>query len=168
MSLSMKYTTFQQTIFFSLIGVIILGGIGAAIARMGQENSITPPNHIPSMPNEVIVEDFTSCAAAGNPIMESYPRQCRHIDGRTFTEVVTTPPLHEGYAPPKTSRTCAPAGCSSQLCVPREEAPSIATTCEWTPLYGCYQKSVCERQENGECGWTETAAFRACVEGVAQ
>lgn len=35
----------------------------------------------------VIVTNFTECSAAGGPIMESYPRQCRH-DGKTFTESV--------------------------------------------------------------------------------
>lgn len=33
------------------------------------------------------VTDFESCAAAGNPIMESYPRKCS-ADGQTFTEVL--------------------------------------------------------------------------------
>jgi len=31
------------------------------------------------------VTDFASCAAAGNPVMESYPRQCS-ANGQTFTE----------------------------------------------------------------------------------
>ncbi len=31
---------------------------------------------------------FEECAAAGNPIMESYPRQCRTKNGKTFTEDV--------------------------------------------------------------------------------
>ncbi|MEM4366749.1 MAG: hypothetical protein QW035_01300 [Candidatus Anstonellales archaeon] len=34
------------------------------------------------------VSDFESCAAAGYPIMESYPRQCRASDGRLFVEQV--------------------------------------------------------------------------------
>lgn len=34
-----------------------------------------------------LVNNFEECVAAGNPIMESYPRQCRHGD-QTFTEVV--------------------------------------------------------------------------------
>lgn len=33
------------------------------------------------------INDFETCAAAGNPVMESYPRQCRHGE-QTFTEVV--------------------------------------------------------------------------------
>jgi hypothetical protein len=36
------------------------------------------------------VTNFTECAAAGYPIMESYPRQCRTSDGRTFVEEVSS------------------------------------------------------------------------------
>ncbi len=34
-----------------------------------------------------IVDNFKECVAAGNPIMESYPRQCRH-ENQTFKEVI--------------------------------------------------------------------------------
>lgn len=33
-----------------------------------------------------VAADFAECAAAGYPVMESYPRQCRMPDGRTFRE----------------------------------------------------------------------------------
>ena len=36
------------------------------------------------------VNDFESCVSAGNPVMESYPRQCNH-DGITYTEVIEEP-----------------------------------------------------------------------------
>lgn len=46
----------------------------------------------------LIVNDFYSCVQAGNPIMESYPRQCAH-NGTTYTEVIkkdiTTPTEEE-------------------------------------------------------------------------
>ena len=32
------------------------------------------------------ITNFKECVGAGNPIMESYPQQCRTDDGRTFTE----------------------------------------------------------------------------------
>ncbi len=35
-----------------------------------------------------LVSDFDACADAGYPVMESYPRQCRTPDGRTFTEAI--------------------------------------------------------------------------------
>lgn len=38
--------------------------------------------------DEIKVTDFNSCVAAGNPVMESYPRQCKDQSGQTFTEVI--------------------------------------------------------------------------------
>ncbi len=32
------------------------------------------------------VSNFAECAKAGNPVMESYPRQCRSKEGKTFRE----------------------------------------------------------------------------------
>lgn len=32
------------------------------------------------------ITTFEDCVAAGNPVMESFPRQCRTQDGATFTE----------------------------------------------------------------------------------
>jgi hypothetical protein len=34
---------------------------------------------------QIAVSDFNSCVAAGNPVMESYPRQCRYQD-QSYTE----------------------------------------------------------------------------------
>ena len=39
-------------------------------------------------PIEATIESFEECAAAGNPVMESYPRQCRTSDGTNFVEVI--------------------------------------------------------------------------------
>lgn len=40
---------------------------------------------------ESVVTSFETCVAAGNPVLESYPRQCKTPDGKTFTELITTP-----------------------------------------------------------------------------
>jgi len=37
------------------------------------------------------ITDFQQCIDAGFPAMESYPRQCRTPDGRSFTEVIAEP-----------------------------------------------------------------------------
>ena len=34
------------------------------------------------------ISNFEDCVNAGYPIMESYPRQCKTPDGRTFTEII--------------------------------------------------------------------------------
>ena len=39
--------------------------------------------------NPVVINNFEQCIAAGNPAMESYPRQCHDpIGDKTFTEVI--------------------------------------------------------------------------------
>lgn len=45
---------------------------------------VTPPDDTP-MPTEI--NTFEECVAAGNPVMESYPRQCR-ANGKTFVETI--------------------------------------------------------------------------------
>lgn len=59
---------------------------------------------------------------------------------------------------------CAVAGCSRQLCVEENLADEIVTTCEWQEEYECYKTATCERQKNGNCGWTETAALTQCLQ----
>ena len=61
-----------------------------------------------------------------------------------------------GGAPP-----CVPGGCSSQLCV--EQGQEAISTCEWRPEYACYRTATCERQANGQCGWTQTPALQQCL-----
>lgn len=44
-----------------------------------------------------VVNSFQECVDAGNPVMESYPEQCRTADGRTFVnpdQVEDTPPAN--------------------------------------------------------------------------
>lgn len=38
---------------------------------------------------KVLVSNFDECVAAGNPVMESHPRQCVH-SGKTFTQVISS------------------------------------------------------------------------------
>jgi len=37
----------------------------------------------------VKITNFEECSAAGNPVMESYPRQCRASSGQTFVEDIS-------------------------------------------------------------------------------
>jgi len=41
-----------------------------------------------SFEDEPIINNFEECIAAGNPAMESYPRQCRTADGKHFVEII--------------------------------------------------------------------------------
>jgi hypothetical protein len=42
-----------------------------------------------TQPNQPEIDSFEDCAAAGYPIMESYPEQCRTPDGRTFVRDIS-------------------------------------------------------------------------------
>ncbi|MDP2647959.1 MAG: PQQ-dependent sugar dehydrogenase [Candidatus Yanofskybacteria bacterium] len=54
---------------------------------------------------------------------------------------------------------CRVTGCSGQICSDRE----VITTCEYKDEYACYQNATCERQSNGQCGWTVTNWLNACL-----
>lgn len=94
------------------------------------------------------VADFEECVAAGYPVLESYPRQCQTPEGRTFVEEL--------------NGKCIITGCSNQVCAEEEQI----TTCEYREEYACLEYAVCERQDDGECGWTETEEYKSCIENL--
>ncbi|HEU0036994.1 MAG TPA: DUF6748 domain-containing protein [Kofleriaceae bacterium] len=55
---------------------------------------------------------------------------------------------------------CFVGGCSGQICSDQE---GVISTCEWRDEYACYQTATCERQADGQCGWTETPELQACL-----
>ncbi len=57
-------------------------------------------------------------------------------------------------------QTCYVGGCSGQIC---SDQPDVISTCEWRDEYACYQTATCERQPDGQCGWTSTPELDACL-----
>ena len=57
---------------------------------------------------------------------------------------------------------CVVGGCSSQLCTDASEGPAVSD-CLYKPEYACYKNATCERQSNGQCGWTPTPSLVACI-----
>jgi hypothetical protein len=116
----------------------------------------------PHQESDVTIRSFDECVARGNPVMESFPRQCITPDGRSFVEDIAT-------AAPETSddgivfEGCVVAGCGGNLCVSAVEAATIFTTCEYRPEYACYKAATCDMQADGMCGWTETPELQACL-----
>lgn len=74
--------------------------------------------------------------------------------GRTATNVFAR------LENPAQSAGCFVGGCSSQICSDQE---GVISTCEFRPEYACYQQATCERQADGQCGWTETPELAACL-----
>jgi hypothetical protein len=58
-------------------------------------------------------------------------------------------------------KPCIKTGCSSEVCADHD----VITTCVYRPEYACYQKARCERQANGNCGFTRTPELSACLAG---
>lgn len=144
--------------FFKIIGLLILAAILVGLSMIVYSLAPKMQARVP----QIVISNFEECAAAGNPVMESYPRQCRTKDGRHFVEDV--PPIEmpeEGLG--LQVNGCAVAGCSGQLCVSADEAGTIMTTCEFRAEYACYKKASCEPQANGKCGWTQTAELTQCL-----
>ena len=56
-------------------------------------------------------------------------------------------------------KPCVRSGCSNQICADH----AVMTTCEFRPEYACYQKATCERQANGDCGFTPTPELNECL-----
>ena len=67
----------------AFIGVVA-GGVGY-LAGQGEDVGTDDTDGWPDSQGEV--KNFEDCVAAGNPVMESYPRQCNH-DGEHFVEVI--------------------------------------------------------------------------------
>jgi hypothetical protein len=61
-------------------------------------------------------------------------------------------------------KPCKKTGCSSQVCSDKD----VVTTCEYRAEYECYRKAACERQKNGECGFTQTPELAACLKRARQ
>ncbi|MEK0360751.1 MAG: MBL fold metallo-hydrolase, partial [Nitrosopumilus sp.] len=69
----------MKPVIIAVIIVILVVAIGALIIPEKETVSDTS-----------IINNFEECIAAGNPAMESYPRQCRTPDGKHFVEVLET------------------------------------------------------------------------------
>lgn len=69
------------------------------------------------------------------------------------------PPQLPAPVPPPGANDCIVTGCSGQICSDQE----VITTCEWKKEYACYRNARCERQANGQCGWTLTLELQQCL-----
>jgi flagellar basal body-associated protein FliL len=73
----MSYTTWKKLILLIVIFILAVGAGYYLGFSQGSKASA-----------EAAINSFEECAAAGYPIMESYPEQCRTNDGRVFTRVI--------------------------------------------------------------------------------
>jgi len=147
---------FFMTQILKIVALLLAAGILAVVALV----LIRVAPRIAPVPLAPVIANFEECVAAGNPVMESYPRQCRTQDGRLFVEEIPNE-MPDGLG--LQTNGCAVAGCSGQLCVSADEAGTIVTTCEYRAEYACYAEASCEPQADGQCGWTSSPELQRCL-----
>ena len=68
------------------------------------------------------------------------------------------------FGPASAQASCKPTGCSGQICSDQD----VITTCEYREEYACYKTAKCERQSNGQCGWTQTPELQGCLKNATK
>ena len=68
--------------------------------------------------------------------------------------------INDNSSSRRKGKECRATGCSGQICADE----TTISTCEFKPEYTCYKKAKCEKQADGECGWTETEELKSCIE----
>jgi hypothetical protein len=130
-----------------------------------ENQPVTPPVTPPySPPPTASASPFPSCI----PRPSCPPNQTNSVNGNCLNEI--DPPVGGVYCaivsprprPSVTPGSCVKAGCSNELCVDSANGP-IASTCEYRPEYACYQQAACERQSNGQCGFTISDSVAQCI-----
>lgn len=67
-----------------LVSIIFIAGCNTTINKQPAETTTTQ--------RITQINSFEDCINAGFPILESYPRQCKTPDGKSFVEKLTTCP----------------------------------------------------------------------------
>ncbi len=75
---------------------------------------------------------------------------------KRLTSITPTP-----TSPSSAQSACYTGGCSGEVCSDRKD---VASNCMYREEFACYKTAKCERQANKQCGWTETATLRSCLQ----
>lgn len=75
-----------------IVGVLVIAAVGFVLylRSQGSSDALTAlnPLGLTPTPTPIAINSFEDCVTAGNPVMESYPPQCRTEDGELFTQNV--------------------------------------------------------------------------------
>ncbi len=130
----------QTSLIGAAVIILVLGSIGYAF--YASQNSIS------ALKPHVAIINFEQCVAAGNTVMESYPRQCKTGD-QNFTEQIATP---EAVATQPVGGVPAP-----QQATTSSSVESMITVT--SPLPNTKIKSPLEITGSARGGWYFEASF---------
>lgn len=80
----MQNNFWNKGILVAFSAIILLFAAGFSAWYLGAQNKNDNPDEVYTGQ----ITNFEECVAVGNPVMESYPRQCRH-NGQTFVEEIS-------------------------------------------------------------------------------
>ena len=146
-------------LFGYLLLVLLIGVLAGCTQGAGDgDGDGTGDNHT------MTIDSFQDCVDAGNPVMESYPRQCRTQDGRVFVENVSDEGVHQ----------CTPDEKQADVCT-REYRPVCGDNGE-TYSNGCvacssgeienYTMGSCEGETSAEDNTTSSSGHQCTAEEV--
>lgn len=117
--------------------------------------------YIPLDQEDVEINSFGECAAAGFPVMESYPRQCRNSEGNVFVEEITW--KNDGVIlmqnPETGEYSCF--GCGKTICI--DPIPIMKSVEETLERYCSGDFEVIGEGERFNCSG-ESRKAEACIE----
>lgn len=94
------------------------------------------------------------CGVDGNTYANDCIAKTKHIEIKQKGACEETPK-------PAVSE-CRKTGCNGSICAQED----TLTTCDYRPEYACYQNARCEKQTDGQCGWTQTPELQACIDNA--
>ncbi len=138
------------------------------------QSAPTPTPNCPNGPNGPcsipMIGSYKSCVKPDGtsqcpptqppPGCHYFPSSCTNSIPKHCSYTLDCSPTHPPITP-YTGAGCVRTGCSGQLCA--QENSQLATTCKYSPQYGCYNSARCEVQANGQCGWTQTDSLNQCL-----
>ena len=124
-------TSLVPSILIALLLALILGaGIGYLV---GYDRGVDTTT-------ETLIDSFEDCAAAGYPVMESYPEQCRTPDGKLFVREIPEEDETDNTPIPSPSRPVPqePVACTAdaKLCPDGTGVGRTGPNCEFAPCPG--------------------------------
>lgn len=131
----------QTSLLAAAVVILVLGSVGYAFYASSQNSGS-------KMTPQPAITNFEQCGLAGNPVMETYPRQCRAGD-QTFTEQVA--PL-----PPVITQPAAPELAPQSTTTSASAESMIMVT---SPLPNTKIKSPLQITGNARGTWFFEASF---------
>ncbi len=81
-------------------------------------------------------------------------------EGDTIPTETSSPNNAEAGGTVQPEPVCFVGGCNNEICSSQK---SIASTCAYRQEFACYESAKCEKQQNGQCGWTQTKELKTCI-----